>query len=165
MILIALGANLSSMAGPPEATFRAAAAALEEQGDIRLTLWSRIYRSPAWPDPSEPEFRNAVAALETALLPATLLARLHETEARFGRRRDVAIANAPRPLDLDLLDCDGQVSGVSPLLPHPRIHERAFVLLPLQDVAPQWRHPISGLSVASLLADLPQGLMRGVVPV
>ena len=165
MILIALGANLSSPAGLPEATFRAAAAALEEHGDIRLTHWSRIYRSPAWPDPADPEFRNAAAALETALKPAALLERLHEVEARFGRQRDVAAANAPRSLDLDLLDYDGQVGGGFPLLPHPRIHERAFVLLPLQDIAPQWRHPISGLSVQTMIADLPRALLQGVVPV
>lgn len=164
MILIALGANLDSPSGPPAASFKAALEALAEKGDVEVTACSRIYRSPAWPDPRDPEFRNAVAEVRTQLSPQALLMRLHSIEERFGRRRGKA--NAPRPLDLDLLDCDGRLIDQNGLvLPHPRLDRRAFVLLPLQELAPTWRHPRSGLGVLELIAALPQSLKDGVVPV
>jgi 2-amino-4-hydroxy-6-hydroxymethyldihydropteridine diphosphokinase len=96
---------------------------------------------------------NAVAAVGTRLAPEQLLATLHEVEAAFGRRR--SLANAPRTLDLDLLDYDGRVEEGAPQLPHPRIETRAFVLVPLREVAPDWRHPLSGCSVSELIARLP----------
>jgi 2-amino-4-hydroxy-6-hydroxymethyldihydropteridine diphosphokinase len=88
--------------------------------------------------------------------PCDLLARLHAIEASFGRARRVR--NEARPLDLDLIDYDGTVrdgTDGGPVLPHPRAHERAFVLLPLADLAPGWRHPVSGARAAALLAALP----------
>jgi 2-amino-4-hydroxy-6-hydroxymethyldihydropteridine diphosphokinase len=78
---------------------------------------------------------------------------LHQVETSFGRRR--AAKNAPRTLDLDLLDYDGRVEAGPPTLPHPRLGERAFVLFPLADVAPEWRHPASGLTVRELISALP----------
>jgi len=92
----------------------------------------------------------------TGLAPAALLELLHRVERRFGReRRD---RNEPRVLDLDLLDYDGLVEqGGATVLPHPRLHERAFVLLPLRDVAPHWRHPILGRTVDELVAALAPG--------
>jgi 2-amino-4-hydroxy-6-hydroxymethyldihydropteridine diphosphokinase len=83
-----------------------------------------------------------VAAVSTGLDAAALLALLHRVETRFGRTRRAR--NEPRTLDLDLLDYDGLVRSEAPILPHPRLAERAFVLLPLRDVAPAWRHPVSG---------------------
>lgn len=164
MILIALGANQSSFAGPPEVSFPVALDALAGAGDIVVAALSRLYRSPAWPDPALPEFRNAVARIETDLSAPALLARLHEIETRFGRVR--AAVNASRPLDLDLLDYRGEIlSGDELVLPHPRLHERAFVLLPLADVAPDWRHPVSRLDAATLIASLSQALLNGVEPV
>ncbi len=82
------------------------------------------------------------------------MARLHEVEREFGRVRDVR--NAPRTLDLDLLDYDGRVEGGPPVLPHPRIEQRAFVLVPLADVAPLWKHPVSGRNVRALIDALPE---------
>jgi 2-amino-4-hydroxy-6-hydroxymethyldihydropteridine diphosphokinase len=84
-----------------------------------------------------------------------LLAHLHALEARFGRQRRAA--NAPRPLDLDILDYDGRVSAPRdvPILPHPRLTGRAFVLLPLLEIAPDWRHPATGTPIALLIAGLP----------
>ena len=155
MIMIALGANLPGLAGPPMAQLDAALAALDARG-ITVVRRSRWWRSPAWPDPGEPSFVNGVAVLRTALSPAALMAELHAVEAALGRRR--GRANAPRPVDLDLLDFDGVVSaGESggPVLPHPRMSERAFVLLPVRDVAPGWRHPVSHLDLASMIARLP----------
>jgi 2-amino-4-hydroxy-6-hydroxymethyldihydropteridine diphosphokinase len=154
MILIGLGANLPSPAGPPLETLKAALSALARNGATPRAV-SRFYESMAWPDPSDPSFVNAVARVETALAPAALLARLKEIERSFGRIE--ARANAPRPLDLDVLDYDARVEAGPPILPHPRMESRAFVLVPLRDVAPAWRHPVSGRSVAQLVAALPKG--------
>jgi len=103
---------------------------------------------------------NAVVRAETALSPAGLLAALHLTEAAFGRLRTVT--NAARTLDLDLLAYGDVIrTGEAPLLPHPRLHERAFVLFPLRDLAPGWRHPVLGETAENLAARLPeQGIRR-----
>jgi 2-amino-4-hydroxy-6-hydroxymethyldihydropteridine diphosphokinase len=152
MILIALGANLPSHAGPPAATLRAALSQLAQSGAVPLAL-SPFYETPAWPDPRDPKFVNAVARIETELAPEKLMELLQAVEAAFGRER--AVLNAPRTLDLDILDYDGRVEEGPPILPHPRIAGRAFVLIPLADVAPDWRDPVSGKAVADLLAALP----------
>lgn len=154
MIFVALGANLPSEAGPPARTLVAAMEALDAAG-LRVAARSRIYESPPWPQPSDqPWYANAVVRLETRLEPEALLARLHAVERAFGRVRSVP--NAPRALDLDLLDHDGAVRHeVAPLLPHPRMATRAFVLLPLAELAPDWRHPADGTPIAELIARLP----------
>jgi len=152
MILIALGANLSSSAGSPAETLRAALGNLAERG-IKVEKQSQLYRSAAWPDPLDPPFVNAVARVATALGPAELLRALHDVEAEFGRVR--SSPNAPRTLDLDLIDYDGRIEDGPPQLPHPRMQARAFVLVPLRDVAPNWRHPVSGRSVSELIAAAP----------
>lgn len=139
---------------PSQEVIADAIAALERFS--RLRAFSRLYRSPAWPNPADPPFLNAVARIETSLAPAALLAALHAVEAGFGRRR--SRRNGPRTLDLDLLDYDGLIRASdtnSPLiLPHPRLSQRDFVLAPLNDLAPDWRHPASGLSARSMLARL-----------
>jgi 2-amino-4-hydroxy-6-hydroxymethyldihydropteridine diphosphokinase len=159
MILIALGANLPSPAGPPAVTLDAALHKLAGRG-ITIMRRSGFYRSTAWPDPTDPAFVNAVAAIATDLTPAALLAALHEVEAEFGRKR--GIPNAPRTLDLDLLDYDGRVEEGPPWLPHPRMQARAFVLVPLAEMAPFWRHPVSGQRVGELIAGLPSESVAGV---
>ena len=154
-VLIGLGANLQHPChGGPRATLEAALARLEAPG-LRIRARSRWYRSAPVPASDQPWFVNGVAALDTALEPAALLAQLHAVEADFGRRR--GRRNAARTLDLDLLDYRGRVSppGAQPELPHPRMAGRAFVLLPLAEVAPGWRHPVSGLGLEALIAGLP----------
>jgi len=153
VILIALGASLPSPAGSPAQTLTAA---LRELARRSITIESRsgFYRTAAWPDPHDLPFVNAVAAIRTGLSPAALLAVLHEVEAQFGRKRGQA--NAPRTLDLDLLDYDGRIQEGPPELPHPRMEDRGFVLVPLRDVAPDWRHPVSGRTVGELIAALPR---------
>ena len=156
-IFIGLGANLPGPAGPPRATLEAALGRIEAAG-ARVRRRSRWYRSRAWPDPSQPEFVNAVAEIETGLPPGALLALLHRIEDGLGRVRSAP--NAPRTLDLDLLDYRGAVEGgvgiaAGPVLPHPRLHQRAFVLLPLAEIAPAWRHPVSRRGIAELIASLP----------
>jgi 2-amino-4-hydroxy-6-hydroxymethyldihydropteridine diphosphokinase len=156
MILLALGANLPGLAGPPLAQCEAALAALESRG-VRIAGRSRWWDTPPHPPSGQPHFVNGVVRVETRLGPVALLAEMHAVEAALGRRRSVP--NAARSLDLDLLDYEGQVrtGPEPPILPHPRMTERSFVLLPLQDVAPEWRHPVSGLGVAALIGALPPG--------
>jgi 2-amino-4-hydroxy-6-hydroxymethyldihydropteridine diphosphokinase len=127
---------------------------------ITVERQSGFYRTAAWPNPADPPFVNAVAALQTGLSPAALLARLHAVEEQFGRHRSER--NAPRTLDLDLLDYDGLVQQGPPELPHPRIVERAFVLVPLRDVAPNWRHPVSGVTVDKLIERLPPSAIERI---
>jgi 2-amino-4-hydroxy-6-hydroxymethyldihydropteridine diphosphokinase len=152
VILIALGANLPSSAGPPAATLRSALARLEERGVKTLSV-SSFYETQAWPDQAQPAFVNAVAAVETAFEPIELLALLHGVETDFGRLRSVP--NAPRTLDIDLLDYDGRILSEGVTLPHPRLAERSFVLVPLAEIAPGWCHPVTQRGTEELLAALP----------
>jgi 2-amino-4-hydroxy-6-hydroxymethyldihydropteridine diphosphokinase len=157
VILIAIGANLSSPRwGSPLGACRAALPALGAAGApvVRASRW---YRSAPIPASGEPWYINGVVRVETDLAPQALLSGLHRIEDDFGRRRGAL--NAPRTLDLDLLAHGDQVSasGEWPTLPHPRLCERAFVLLPLGEVAPGWRHPVSGLGVDALIAALAPG--------
>lgn len=157
MIVIAIGANLPA-AGFDDAfaTCEAAVERLDTDRDIRVAGRSRWYESEPVPRSNQPWFVNGAVSVDTDLIPEVLLARLHEIEASFGRVRKVQ--NEPRPLDLDLIDYNGQVriGAIAPTLPHPRAEERAFVLLPLRDLAEDWRHPVSGRDVSSLIAALPQ---------
>jgi 2-amino-4-hydroxy-6-hydroxymethyldihydropteridine diphosphokinase len=168
VILIGVGANLPHPRfGPPRATCGAALASLAEAASVAVAGRSRWYRSAPVPVSDQPWFVNAVVRLETALDPAGLMALLSATEQAFGRRRDEP--NAARTLDLDLLAYGDLVSGEAApaapgagqrpavTLPHPRLHQRAFVLLPLRDVAPGWRHPVTGAGVKALIAALPPG--------
>lgn len=143
---------------------------------------SRLWRSPAWP-PGGPAYVNAAMRLPVALAPEALLAALHRIEARFGRER--VVRWGARTLDLDLLavgdlvrpdagtqgfwralppERQGREAPVGLVLPHPRLQDRAFVLLPLGEVAPRWRHPLLGLDVAAMAAALPEGTLAGVAP-
>ena len=161
MILIALGANLPSRAGGPADTLRAALTSLGVRG-ITVERQSGFYESPAWPDPSDPPFVNAVASVRTELTPADLLRVLHEIEDAFGRQR--GRRNAPRTLDLDLIDYDERLEQGPPELPHPRMASRAFALLPLRDVAPDWRHPLSGRTISELIAQVPSAGVKPLEP-
>jgi len=150
MILVALGANLPSpVHGGPRETLEAALVALDLAG-LRVARRSAWYETAPVPLSDQPWYVNGVAVLATALGPAELLEALHRIEAAFGRVR--AAVNAPRVLDLDLLAYGDRISADWPLLPHPRLHERAFVLRPLADVAPNWRHPVLGSDITAMLA-------------
>lgn len=157
MILIGIGANLPSpQFGGPHDTCVAALKALEGRGN-RVIGRSRWYRSAPVPASGQPDFVNAVAELETGLSPSALLADLHWIEADFGRVR--GLPNEARIIDLDLLAYH-DLSLAEPdglVLPHPRLQDRAFVLLPLRDIDPAWRHPVLGDTVDVLIGRLSGG--------
>ena len=155
MILIALGANLSSRFGEPEETLNVAVSALEKAG-IEVLEVSSVWLTAPVPASDQPWYRNAVARVDTQLGLPQLLGVLQSIEDDFGRVRSVR--NAPRLLDLDIIACNDVVSDKGDcLVPHPRMHIRAFVLKPLQEVAPGWIHPVLGLSVEELIEMLPAG--------
>jgi 2-amino-4-hydroxy-6-hydroxymethyldihydropteridine diphosphokinase len=164
---IALGANLPSTAGPPEATLAAAAERLESLG--RITARSSLYSTAPVGVADQPRFVNAAIAFETRLTPRDLLHALLALEREFGRDRGSAIANGPRTLDLDILFYGRQILNEPGLeLPHPRLAERAFVLIPLHEIAPHHRDPRSGRTITELLAALdpnPDQLPPSVTPI
>jgi 2-amino-4-hydroxy-6-hydroxymethyldihydropteridine diphosphokinase len=160
MIFLGLGGNLhSSRFGEPRATLEAALGDLDAQS-IRVCRRSQWYRSQPVPDDGQPWYVNGVAELETALSPPELLARLLQLEHRYGRVRRERWA--PRVIDLDLLAYHElsnweNRAGAAPVLPHPRLHERASVQVPLAELAPGWLHPALHRTVEELLQSLPPG--------
>jgi 2-amino-4-hydroxy-6-hydroxymethyldihydropteridine diphosphokinase len=165
VILIGIGSNLAASGySSPEETAEAALSVLPEI-DAVLRARSSWYVSEPVPASDQPWFVNAVAEVATELPAPELLTRLLALELCFGRQRSVR--DAARTLDLDLLDYDGlQCATPDLVLPHPRLHERRFVLMPLSEIAPMWRHPRLGLTAAELLARLPPGqaIRRGTDP-
>lgn len=148
---IGMGGNLDSWAGAPEATLAAAALRLESLG--RVVSRSSLYSTAPVGFAAQPRFVNAVVALETELAPRELLKGLLAIEQEFGRDRSAGIANGPRTLDLDILLLDGlRISDPDLEIPHPRLAERAFVLVPLNEIAPLAMVPERGKTVAQLAA-------------
>lgn len=167
MILVGLGANLTSVYGEPTTVLEGALAIMPAFG-ISVRRRSSWYRTPAISPYVQPPYVNGVVAVEAAVPPAALLDALHRIEALFGRVRRVRWGE--RTLDLDLLDFNGRVVpakgprgpeaglGALPLaLPHPGLAERGFVLVPLLEMVPEWRHPVSGEGAARLLERLQAG--------
>ena len=154
-ILVALGANLPSRVGSPRETLEAAIEELERRG-VKVLARSRWFRSEPVPASSQDWYINGVIEADCDLDAPGLLALLHETETLFGRER--AERNAARVLDLDLIAWRDDIRREQgpPELPHPRMQDRAFVLLPLADIAPDWVHPASGHSLSTLIKSLPQ---------
>jgi 2-amino-4-hydroxy-6-hydroxymethyldihydropteridine diphosphokinase len=147
---IGLGANLPSPAGAPEATLAAAAERLAQLG--RVIARSSLYSTAPVGFADQPRFLNAAVALAADLAPRALLEALLEVERGYGRDRSAGVANGPRTLDLDiLLYGDLVLSEHGLAVPHPRLAERAFVLAPLSEIAPETRDPRSGATVKELL--------------
>lgn len=183
-VLLALGANLPGPDGqPPGATLRAAVAMLEERLGAPLTV-SRHFRTPCFPPGAGPDYINAAARLETDLCAAGILAVLHEVEAAFGRERLGRWGQ--RTLDIDLIACGQEIApdsdtlrrwidlpterqiGQAPpglILPHPRVQDRGFVLVPMAEIAPDWCHPLLGRTVRGMLGALPAAALADIAPV
>ncbi len=155
-IYMGLGANLPHpIYGAPVDTLKAALADLDA-GGIGIRAVSPWYRSAPVPISDQPWYVNAVARIATELPPDRLLEALHAVEEAFGRVRSEP--NAARRIDLDLLDYRGEIAAGGPgkaTVPHPRMATRAFVLRPLADLAPAWKHPVTGTPIAALVAALP----------
>ncbi|WP_335338055.1 2-amino-4-hydroxy-6-hydroxymethyldihydropteridine diphosphokinase [Caulobacter henricii] len=148
-IIVALGSNLAGPYTSREALLEAALVAFPAEG-LQVTHRSGWWTSAAWPDASAPPFLNGVVLVDAAHDASAVLSALHRIEASFGRDREVA--NSPRTLDLDLIAYGRQVISGGLTVPHPRAHERLFVMGPLAEIAPGWRHPVSG-ELAVRLAD------------
>jgi 2-amino-4-hydroxy-6-hydroxymethyldihydropteridine diphosphokinase len=181
--LVALGSNLPSDQGDPAHTLREALARLSAEPGLAFAHNSRWFRTPAYPPGAGPDFVNGAAVFETDLPPQAALGALHRVEAELGRTRKERWA--PRTCDLDLLGVGAEIApdratlrdwmdldvATAPaqapqrmILPHPRLHERAFVLVPLADIAATWVHPLLGLSVQEMLDALPESATEGIVP-
>ncbi|MFK7938458.1 MAG: 2-amino-4-hydroxy-6-hydroxymethyldihydropteridine diphosphokinase [Roseovarius sp.] len=179
--LIALGANLRSSAGVPQQTLREALGFLDRSGAY-IKKVSPFYRTPCFPPGAGPDYVNAAAVMVYDGPADLALDVLHKAEAEFGRERVQRWGR--RTLDLDLvaagdtilpdtdthaawrhLSMDQQVEQTPDqlILPHPRLQDRAFVLVPLADVAPDWVHPVLGQSVREMLAQLPREALKDVV--
>jgi 2-amino-4-hydroxy-6-hydroxymethyldihydropteridine diphosphokinase len=153
---VALGANLpfDGVEGP--ALLARAVAAMQGAG-LTVRALSGVWQTEAWPQGSrQPDYYNAVAELDAhGLSPQQLYEVLSQIERNFGRQR--RIRWAPRTLDLDIISIDGLVGTFGEIeTPHPRMHERAFVLAPLAELAPEWRHGRLDQTASQLLAALPQ---------
>jgi 2-amino-4-hydroxy-6-hydroxymethyldihydropteridine diphosphokinase len=164
IVYIGLGANLASQAGGPEATLAAAVGRMSALG--RVTARSRLYSTAPVGFADQPRFVNAVVRLETLLEPREILDALLGIEAEFGRDRSAGVANGPRTLDLDILLIEGEQVNESGLVaPHPRLHQRAFALAPLCEVGAGARDPVSGVTMAEWLEQLPPSERESVEPI
>jgi 2-amino-4-hydroxy-6-hydroxymethyldihydropteridine diphosphokinase len=162
MILVAIGSNVSGPWGNPRETVKRALAELDRP-PCRLVKASRPITTAPMGEPDQPDFINTVAIIETRLEAPDLLAHLHDIELAADRRRSRRWG--PRTLDLDLIDHDGCIITEAErvrtrhgpmVLPHPGIAVRAFVLGPIAEIAPDWRHPVTGESAAEMLVKLGQ---------
>jgi 2-amino-4-hydroxy-6-hydroxymethyldihydropteridine diphosphokinase len=166
MIFLGLGGNLSCETyGSPRRTCGAALEILARRG-VAIAAHSHWYESAPVPISDQPWFVNGVVNVETALSPEQLVKTVLEVEGELGRRRSVP--NAARTIDIDVLAYDDQVVGGKPHtdveIPHPRMHSRAFVLLPLADIAPEWVHPISRQHIRDLIDALPADQICREIP-
>ena len=149
-MVVALGSNLGGELGSSRAVLEAALGRFDAAG-LTLSNRSSWWRSASWPDPAQPDYLNGVALVETALSAPEVLAALQRIEVELGRER--GMRNAPRVLDLDLIAYRRVVlEGEDMVLPHPRAAERLFVMGPLAEIAPGWRHPATGETAAELAA-------------
>ncbi len=172
--LLALGGNLPSQFGSPIQTLQESLIHLN-RNLLHIRAVSRFFQTPCFPAGAGPDYVNAAIAVETELSAASLLTEVHKIERVFGRERLTRWGT--RPLDIDLIGFEAQVlpnvsvwarwrelqpeqqAQQAPdelILPHPRLQDRGFVLAPLMDIAPNWKHPVLGRTVAQMFADLPE---------
>jgi len=154
-VVVALGSNLRGHYRSSRDLLEAALLRLPDVG-LDVTRRSRWWRSAAWPDGAHPDYLNGVALVETSLSPGQVMDLLLRVEADFGRVRGAP--NDPRTLDIDLIASGRIVVGEPDLIvPHPRAHERRFVMGPLAEIAPDWVHPVLGVTARVLALEAPTG--------
>ena len=154
--LIAIGGNLVADGFATIEDVLSAAISDLAQCDLKIIAQSGWFETAPVPISDQPWFVNGVLQVETKLSAIALLHELHRIEAEFGRIRSVR--NEARILDLDLIDFDAKIEDSEAItIPHPRMHHRAFVLLPLSDIAPDWQHPIYNKSLSQLISEMPEG--------
>lgn len=152
-ILLAIGANLPNGHETPLQTCQKAVELIKKSDDMTLLSVSHWYQSEPVPPSGQPPFINVVIKIKSALSPLELLTKIHIIENKLGRQR--SYMNAPRTLDLDIVDIEGFLCHMEQLMvPHPRMVSRLFVLMPLRDVAPGWIHPITGMAVEDLISQI-----------
>jgi len=152
MILIAFGANLNSDVGSPLDTIRTAISELQSRGIIFVKC-SRFYETTPVPPSNDRNYINSVSIIETEMNPYELLNSCHEVESIYGRKR--SYKNSPRTLDIDILAYDNIIVKNTKIeIPHPRLHKRGFVLIPLREVAPNWKHPLINIGINELIDNL-----------
>jgi 2-amino-4-hydroxy-6-hydroxymethyldihydropteridine diphosphokinase len=167
-LLLALGANATGLWGPPGATLHRVLEELKYAG-VTTVRASNLYSTRPLGYGLQARYLNAVLLAKASMSPGQLLRLVKQIERRAGRTHTRAMA--PRALDIDILDFGGRRMGWPPCrrergrltLPHPELHRRAFVLVPLLDVAPAWRHPVLGAKAKALLSRLPATARAGVV--
>jgi 2-amino-4-hydroxy-6-hydroxymethyldihydropteridine diphosphokinase len=167
-LLLALGGNLRGRWGGPAESIPRACRILEAAG-LKVVRASSLYLTEAVGRGRQTPYLNVVVMVSGACAPGALLRMCKRIERSAGRRQSPPMQ--ARPLDIDILDCGGRRLGWPPLrrergrliLPHPLLHLRTFVLVPLMEVAPQWRHPVLGRRPKALLARLPPKARTGVV--
>ena len=160
MKILALGSNLPFKNNLPEQNIKDAYEILIKN-NIKILKKSNIYKSEAYPNKNDPEFCNSAISIDTNLEPKKLLELILKIEENFERKRGVK--NSPRTLDIDIISFEKEVIDDSNLkIPHSEIHKRLFVLLPLQDLDENWKHPILDKSVASMIKEFDQNDLNTV---
>ena len=130
------------------------------QNDIRIHKSSNIYESLSWPNPSKPKFFNVILEISSNLSPLKLIDTCKEIEIDLGRKK--RSKNAPRECDIDIIDYYNQKIKGKIILPHPRMHERNFVLLPLYELNKDWKHPILKQPIKKLILSLSNKDLRSI---
>ncbi|WP_298849574.1 2-amino-4-hydroxy-6-hydroxymethyldihydropteridine diphosphokinase [uncultured Ruegeria sp.] len=180
--VVALGANLDLRGNSPAVTLQHALDALSRQGVV-IRSASRFFATPCFPAGAGPDYVNAAALVETRKSPAELLQVLHQVEHAFGRER--VQRWGMRTLDLDLVcfgdqvlpdramfdrwlklpsEAQRQEAPDQLVLPHPRLQDRAFVLVPMEDIVPDWRHPVLDRTVSQMVSALPVAEVAAITP-
>ena len=154
-IYLGIGSNLGNKKSNIEKTKH-----LLNQNDIFIIQSSSFYESLSWPDETKPKFLNIVLKVRTSLDPAKLLNKCKKIEIELGRKK--SSKNSPRECDIDIIDYDNKEIKENIILPHPRMHKRNFVLIPLFELNKDWKHPITKRHIKKLILSLPNRDIRSI---
>jgi len=167
MIILSLGSNLSSKFGNRKDNLKLAISLLES-GGIIIVKKSSVYETPSYPDKTKPKFLNILISVETDFLPEELMRVLLHVEKKLERKRKVK--NEPRTCDIDIIDYHGQLINIKKekfhlIIPHKNLSSRIFVLIPLQEILPNWKHPKTKEMVTTLIQKLPNEERKSILKI